>query len=87
MSWTITWSAPARRGLTRCPEAVATAVVELVYGPLAENPRRLGKPLTLSLRGLHSARRGDYRVLYRIHDDDHIVEIIAVGHRSDVYRR
>ncbi len=33
------------------PEAVAAAVIELITGPLLENPRRLGVPLRNELRG------------------------------------
>jgi len=82
----IAWTAPARRALSRLPEKVATAAVEFVYGSLAANPRRVGKPLKLRLTGLQSARRGDYRVIYRIDDQDHRVDVVAIEHRSDVYR-
>jgi mRNA interferase RelE/StbE len=85
-SYTIAWAAPARRALTRLREKVATAVVEFLYGSLADNPQRVGKPLTLGLDGLHSARRGDYRVIYRIDNDRQRVEVMAIEHRSDVYR-
>ena len=57
--------------------------MELIYGPLAENPRRVGKALRFELEGLHSARRGDYRVICRIAD---VVTITAIEHRADVYR-
>jgi mRNA interferase RelE/StbE len=53
---------------------------------LADNPARLGKPLRFELEGLHSARRGDYRVIYRIDRASHRVEIVAIEHRSDAYR-
>ncbi len=79
----VAWSPTARRALTRLPEKVATAVVEFVYGPLAANPYRVGKALRLELEGLHSARRGDFRVVYRISD---VVTIVAIEHRADVYR-
>lgn len=68
--YTIAWTAPARRALTRLPEKTATAPVEFLYGSLAASPHRAGKPLKLGLQGLHSASRGDYRVIYRINDDD-----------------
>ena len=82
----IAWATVSRRALTRLPEKVATAVVEFLYGSLAENPYRVGKPLKLGLEGLRSARRGDYRVIYRI--DDHLrqVTVVAIEHRSDIYR-
>jgi mRNA interferase RelE/StbE len=82
----VAWTAPARRALVRLPEKVASAVVEFLYGSLAENPHRVGKPLRLGLEGLYSARRGDYRVIYRIDGNRHRVDIVAIEHRSDVYR-
>jgi mRNA-degrading endonuclease RelE of RelBE toxin-antitoxin system len=70
----------------RLPEKVASAVVEFCYGSLAASPRRVGKPLRLGLEGLHSAWRGDYRVIYRIDDQDRRADIVAIEHRGDVYR-
>lgn len=84
--YAIGWTAPARRALARLPEKVATAVVELLYGSLAASPHRVGKPLKLGLAGLHSARRGDYRVIYRSSDRDRRIGVIAIEHRSDAYR-
>jgi mRNA interferase RelE/StbE len=85
-AFAIAWTAAERRVLTRLPEKVASAVVEFLYGSLAERPHRVGKPLKLGLEGLHSARRGDYRVVYRIDDDRRLVTVIAIEHRSDIYR-
>ena len=82
----IAWTATSRRALSRLPAKVGTAVVELCYGPPADNPARLGKPLRFELEGLHSARRGDYRVIHRIDRASHRVEIVAIEHRSDAYR-
>ena len=82
----LAWTRTAQRTLSRLPEKIATAVVEFAYGSLADNPTRVGKPLRFDLTGLHSARRGDYRVIYRIDADSHQVVIIAVRHRSDAYR-
>lgn len=85
-AFAIAWTAASRRALTRLPEKVATAVVEFLYGSLAASPHRVGKPLKLGLEGLHSARRGDYRVIYRIDDRQRQVTVVAIEHRSDVYR-
>jgi mRNA interferase RelE/StbE len=85
-AFAIGWTAASRRALTRLPEKVATAVVEFLYGSLAASPYRVGKPLKLGLEGLHSARRGDYRVIYRIDDHQRRVTVIAIEHRSDAYR-
>ena len=69
------------------PENVAVAVIELLTGALIENPRRVGKPLRRELDGIWSARRGTFRVLYRINDTDHEVVVLRVEHRSAAYRR
>ena len=86
----IAWTATARRALVKLPENAATksatAVVEFLYGSLAASPHGVGQPLKLSLEGLHSARRGDYRVIYRIDDQQRLVTVIAIEHRFDVYR-
>ena len=82
----IAWTAPARRALRRLPEKAATAAAEFLYGSLAGNPHRAGKPLRLGLGGLHSALRGDYRVIDRTDDEHHLVTVLAIEHRSDIYR-
>ena len=66
---------------------MATACVEFIFGPLADNPQRVGKPLRGELTGLHSARRGDYRVTYGVLEDARTVETLHIDRRSDVYRR
>jgi mRNA interferase RelE/StbE len=76
---------PARRQLDRLPISVAAAVIETLAA-LASNPHRLGKPLRFELEGCWSARRGPYRVIYRIDDASHTVSVLAVAHRTDVYR-
>lgn len=80
-------SPTARRQLAeRLPEAVAFAAHEFIVGPLLENPTRVGKRLKPPLDDRHSARRGTYRVIYRINDDDHQVLVVAVVARSDANR-
>jgi mRNA-degrading endonuclease RelE of RelBE toxin-antitoxin system len=82
----VEWASPARRALERLPEKVATAAVEFAYGPLVENPQRVGRPLKFELQGRHSAHRGDYRVVYRIDAKRKVVYVEAIEHRADVYR-
>ncbi len=82
----IEWAASALRSLNRLPEKIATACVEFVYGGLAENPHRVGRALRFDLEGKHGARRGDFRVIYEIADDRRLVTVVAIDHRSNVYR-
>jgi mRNA-degrading endonuclease RelE of RelBE toxin-antitoxin system len=82
----VAWTASAKRALRRLPEKVGVAVVEFCYGALADNPQRVGKALRLDLAGLHSARRGGFRVIYRIDQAARRVDVVAIEHRADVYR-
>jgi mRNA interferase RelE/StbE len=68
------------------PEAVAVAAHEFIVGPLLDSPHRVGKRLHPPLEDRHSARRGTYRVIYRIDDELHTVSVIDVVHRRDAYR-
>ena len=79
-------AAPAARAIRETlPEAVAFAVIDFVTGLLLEDPRRVGVPLRDELEGVWSARRGTYRVLYRIDDERREVIVLRVGHRRDIY--
>jgi mRNA-degrading endonuclease RelE of RelBE toxin-antitoxin system len=77
--------APARRQFDRLPITVAAAVLETLDA-IADNPRRLGKRLALEHEGRWSAKRGPYRIIYEVLDDEHTVRVVAIGHRRDVYR-
>jgi mRNA-degrading endonuclease RelE of RelBE toxin-antitoxin system len=71
---------------TGLPEAVAAALIEFMTGTLVGNPRRVGTMLRRDLVGIWSARRGTYRVLYRINDDPKEVVVLRIEHRRDAYR-
>ncbi|WP_281189692.1 type II toxin-antitoxin system RelE family toxin [Millisia brevis] len=85
--YTLVIAPTARRQLTtHLPQAVAFAAYEFVVGPLLENPQRVGKRLRPPLDDRHSARRGTYRVIYRIDEEGRTVTVVDVAHRRDVYR-
>lgn len=78
----------ARRAIAeRLPESVAAAVLEFCAAALALSPHRAGKPLFGPLAGCHGARRGTYRVVYRIDEQAHVVEVLDIDHRADIYHR
>lgn len=68
---------PLQRRLDRCFE-------RLQADPHRHpNIKRLTGPLSGSFR----YRVGDYRVVYRIEDDDRVVIVLIIAHRSEVYER
>ncbi|WP_344449412.1 type II toxin-antitoxin system RelE/ParE family toxin [Actinocorallia aurantiaca] len=90
-AYTLSLAPSARRALVEGPPKglpfeVAAAVTEFLTGPLLENPHRVGKPLARELDGYHSARRGPYRVVYRIDEKAGVVHVVRLDHRADVYR-
>jgi mRNA interferase RelE/StbE len=71
----------ARRQLAeQLPEAAAFAAHEFIVGALLENPHRVGKRLHPPLEDRYSARRGTYRVAYRINGQKRTVTIVDVAH-------
>jgi mRNA-degrading endonuclease RelE of RelBE toxin-antitoxin system len=77
----------ARRALSeRLPEAVAIAAYEFITGPLVHEPFRVRKQLLPPLDDRFSARRGTYRIIYRIDEASRTVTVVDIDHRSNVYR-
>ncbi|MFT6289890.1 MAG: mRNA-degrading endonuclease RelE of RelBE toxin-antitoxin system [Ilumatobacter sp.] len=77
---------PTQRQLGRLTEGTAAAIVEFMLSALIDNPHRVGGRLQRELAGFHSARRGAYRVIYEIDDDQHTVIVLRIDHRSRGYR-
>lgn len=80
-------SRQARRNLSEnLPLEVAIAAMETIEHAIAVNPSRVGKPLDEPFDGYYSARRGTYRIIYRIDEAKRAVEIHSIRHRRDAYR-
>ena len=58
------------------------AAIEL----LADQPRPPGAAKLAGGEGEWRVRTGGYRVIYEIHDQVLLVLVVAVGHRSEIYR-
>jgi len=85
--YTVVFSRQARRNLHEdLPLEVATAATETIQRAIAVNPYRVGKPLDEPFDGFHSARRGTYRIIYRINEAKRVVEIHSIRHRRNAYR-
>jgi mRNA interferase RelE/StbE len=56
-------------------------------GALKTNPYRVGKPLRNDLTGLYGARIGNYRIIYRINETEHLIAVVRIRHRAHVYGR
>lgn len=85
--YTLVLAPAARRALSdTLPSAAAFAAWEFVSGPLLHRPYVVGARLRAPFEGLWRARRGEYRVRYRIDEDRRQVIVLDVEHRRDAYR-
>ena len=85
--YSVSLSGQARRNIREhLPLEVAAAAMETIEGSIAVNPYRAAKPLDQPSDGFYSARRGTYRIVYRIDEAKRLVEIYSIRHRRDAYR-
>lgn len=83
--YTVTFARSARKELTSLPSATAARIFARIR-LLADEPHPRG---CRKIRGAEDAWRlrvGDYRVVYRVDETLRNVDVVAVGHRRDVYR-
>lgn len=87
MSFRVVVARTAARQLAEAlPEGPAAACVKFIFGALAEDPRRVGAPLRKSFEGQWRARRGEYRVRYRIDERAQMIYVLDIDHRRNAYR-
>lgn len=85
--WTWALSDRAAAGLETLDPEVQQRVLEkfdAVVDDEFRDPPEFAKPLT-GVGAWHSLRIGDYRALVRFDHDGRVVQVGAVGHRSNVY--
>ena len=87
MAWTIEYDSHTLAILRKLDRAVRKQILDYMDNRIAraENPRDFGKPLGGGRAGLWRYRVRDYRIICRIEDDNLVVLVIDVGHRSTIY--
>lgn len=82
--YTITLARAARRELEALDARLVQRIVSAIDA-LAREPRPRGCRKLRGESNLWRIRIGEYRVVYAIHDERRLVDIIAVRHRSKAY--
>lgn len=87
MSWDYKFTAKAFKQLRKLGNEPSRRIVRFLKTRIqgTEDPRQFGKVLKGDLGDFWRYRVDDYRILCRIQDDELIVLVVEVGHRSDVY--
>jgi mRNA interferase RelE/StbE len=75
----------AERELRELIPDIQTRVAEAVKR-LEQNPRPPGCKKLHGEKSLWRVRVGDFRIVYRVHDDVLQVLVIKIGNRKDVYQ-
>ncbi|MEO1148639.1 MAG: type II toxin-antitoxin system RelE/ParE family toxin [Cyanobacteria bacterium J06638_22] len=87
MTWKVEFDNRARRELRRLDRQTQDRILDWIRETLAteEDPRRTGKALRGTMRGLWRYRIGDYRIITQIQDDIVVILVVRIGHRRDIY--
>ena len=86
MAYTIEMSGAARRQLRKLDRPMQRKVGQRIDS-LAEEPRPSGVvKLTDVSPPAYRVREGQYRILYTINDNQLIILVVRISHRSDAYR-
>jgi len=81
----ITFKKSVSKDLKSVPKSDIKKIL-LKVDSLAVNPRREGA-VKLSGQEMYRIRQGLYRIIYEIRDSELVIQVIKIGHRSDVYKR
>ncbi len=84
--YNIEWRPSTKKDLKRISKAEVYRIIQAVEG-LSNQPRPPGSTKLSSSDSTYRIRIGNYRVIYEIHDEVILIEVVKVGHRKDVYRK
>lgn len=85
MAYRIAYQPGVQKQLRRLPTTMQVKIVTAIDS-LSGDPRPQGCKKLKNRINRYRIRVGDYRVIYAIQDAIVTVEVLEVGHRSDIYR-
>jgi len=87
IAWEIALTKPAKRAYDKAPRETRERL-DGCFENLEKNPIYGNNimPLTGQLKGLIRYKVGEWRVIFRLHKEARLVEIVAILPRSDAYR-
>ena len=86
MGYTVEVAPVAERQLKALPKLIRTQIGRRI-DKLADNPRPHGIEKITGEDDLYRVRTGDYRILYKINDQELLILVVKIGDRKEVYRR
>lgn len=86
MTYTVTYTARARRDLRRIPPEAARRIIRAVAGIREDPHRHVRKLAGFSGTPVYRLRVGEYRVVLTIEDECLLILVLEAGHRSSIYQ-
>ena len=86
MAYAVVIQDSASKALRKLDKPVRERIAAAIDA-LADDPRPAGIKAIVGERSSFRMRVGDYRVLYEVEDDQLVVLVVKIGHRSTVYDR
>jgi len=87
LAWRISFTPQAQKELAKLGKQEARRIGQFLRERVAPNPKAMGGQLKGHLREFWRWRVGDYRILARLKDEELLILVVQVGHRSKVYDR
>lgn len=87
MAWKISFTPRAEKELKKLGAQESQRISRFLRERVSPDPRAIGMALKGQLREFWRYRVGDYRILVRIQDEELLVLVVNVGHRSKVYQK
>lgn len=84
--YTVQISRKAAKSLAKLDKKTQRGIAKII-DDLAAEPRPDGCKKLKNPDDIYSIRKGDYRITYQVKDKILLILVLAVGHRSDIYRR
>ena len=85
MAWTVRLAAGAEKTLLKLDPPVARRIVKKLDQIATSDPRATGQAMQGDERAWRY-RIGDWRVICHLDDASRAINVVRIGHRSDVYR-
>jgi mRNA interferase RelE/StbE len=88
MAWQIRFEKKAKQELDKLGASERNRILKFLSERLSplEDPRSIGDSLKGTLKEFWKYRVGDYRIIALIEDEEVIILVVRIGHRSRVYK-
>lgn len=84
-SYKLKWKSSAKKELKKIPKNNLLTILDEIE-KLTSNPFPTNYKKIQGVENIYRLKVNNYRVIYKLENDELIIEVIRVRHRKDVYR-